>query len=47
MARNGIRTGHRLEDLTEDQIRAYILADNKLAENAGGTRKYWLLNSST
>jgi len=24
-----------LEDLTEDQIRAYILADNKLAENAG------------
>jgi hypothetical protein len=24
-----------LEELTEDQIRAYILADNKLAENAG------------
>ena len=24
-----------LEDLTEDHIRAYILADNKLAENAG------------
>jgi hypothetical protein len=24
-----------LEDLTENQIRAYILADNKLAENAG------------
>ena len=24
-----------LEDLTEDQIRTYILADNKLAENAG------------
>jgi DNA modification methylase len=24
-----------LEDLTEDQIRAYIIADNKLAENAG------------
>jgi DNA modification methylase len=25
----------RLENLNEDQIRAYILADNKLAENAG------------
>ncbi len=25
----------RLESLTEDQIRAYIIADNKLAENAG------------
>lgn len=25
----------RLEQLTEDQIRAYIIADNKLAENAG------------
>jgi DNA modification methylase len=25
----------RLEDLTEAQIRAYIIADNKLAENAG------------
>jgi hypothetical protein len=24
-----------LETLSEDQIRAYILADNKLAENAG------------
>ena len=24
-----------LEDLTEDQIRAYMLADNKLVENAG------------
>lgn len=24
-----------LDDLTEDQIRAYIIADNKLAENAG------------
>ena len=24
-----------LEDLTEDQIRAYVIADNKLAENAG------------
>ena len=27
-----------LEELTEDQIRAYILADNKLAENAGWDR---------
>jgi ParB-like chromosome segregation protein Spo0J len=25
----------RLENLNEDQIRAYIIADNKLAENAG------------
>jgi ParB-like chromosome segregation protein Spo0J len=25
----------RIEDLTEAQKRAYILADNKLAENAG------------
>ena len=25
----------RLEGLNEDQIRAYVLADNKLAENAG------------
>jgi DNA modification methylase len=25
----------RLENLTEDEIRAYVLADNKLAENAG------------
>jgi ParB-like chromosome segregation protein Spo0J len=25
----------RLENLTEDQIRAYVIADNKLAENAG------------
>jgi ParB-like nuclease domain len=25
----------RLESLTDDQIRAYVLADNKLAENAG------------
>ena len=24
-----------LEDLTEEQIRAYVIADNKLAENAG------------
>jgi ParB-like chromosome segregation protein Spo0J len=24
-----------LEDLTDEQIQAYILADNKLAENAG------------
>ena len=24
-----------LEHLTEDQIRAYVIADNKLAENAG------------
>src|ERR1700722_6690074 len=24
-----------LDDLSEDQIRAYILADNRLAENAG------------
>jgi DNA modification methylase len=28
----------RLENLTEDQIRAYVLADNKLAENAGWDR---------
>lgn len=28
----------RLEGLTDDQIRAYILADNKLAENAGWDR---------
>ncbi len=25
----------RLEGLSDDQIRAYIIADNKLAENAG------------
>src|SRR5277367_6515646 len=25
----------RIENLTEDEIRAYVLADNKLAENAG------------
>jgi ParB-like chromosome segregation protein Spo0J len=25
----------RLESLSEDQIRAYVIADNKLAENAG------------
>jgi hypothetical protein len=25
----------RLESLTEEQIRAYVLADNKLADNAG------------
>jgi len=25
----------RLENLTEDQIRAYVIADNRLAENAG------------
>jgi hypothetical protein len=28
----------RLENLSDDQIRAYILADNKLAENAGWDR---------
>jgi DNA modification methylase len=28
----------RLESLTEDQVRAYIIADNKLAENAGWDR---------
>ena len=29
----------RLEDMTEGQIRAYIIADNKLAENAGWDRE--------
>src|SRR6202021_3229708 len=29
----------RLEDLSEEQIRAYVLTDNKLAENAGGDRE--------
>ena len=28
-----------LDDLTEDQIRAYVIADNKLAENAGWDRE--------
>jgi DNA modification methylase len=28
----------RLENLTKDQIRAYVIADNKLAENAGWDR---------
>ena len=28
----------RLEKLTEEQIRAYVIADNKLAENAGWDR---------
>jgi len=28
----------RLESLTEEQVRAYVLADNKLAENAGWDR---------
>lgn len=28
-----------LEDLTEEQIRAYVIADNKLAENAGWDRE--------
>jgi len=28
----------RLEDMTEAQIRAYVIADNKLAENAGWDR---------
>jgi len=29
----------RLEDLSEEQIRAYVLTDNKLAENAGWDRE--------
>ena len=29
----------RIEDMTEAQRRAYIVADNKLAENAGGDRE--------
>ena len=29
----------RLEDLTEAEIRAYVIADNKLAENAGWDRE--------
>ena len=29
----------RLEDLTESEIRAYVIADNKLAENAGWNRE--------
>lgn len=29
----------RLEGLSENQIRAYVLADNKLAENAGWIRR--------
>ena len=29
----------RLENLSEDQIRAYVIADNKLAENAGWDRE--------
>ena len=29
----------RLEDLTDDEIRAYVIADNKLAENAGWNRE--------
>ena len=29
----------RLEDLTENEIRAYVIADNKLAENAGWDRE--------
>jgi DNA modification methylase len=29
----------RLEDLSEEQIRAYVIADNKLAENAGWDRE--------
>ena len=29
----------RLEDLTDDEIRAYVIADNKLAENAGWDRE--------
>jgi hypothetical protein len=27
-----------LEDLSEDEIKAYMIADNKLAENAGWDR---------
>ena len=37
----------RLESLNEDQIRAYVLADNKLAENAGWDPRYWQSNYST
>ena len=33
----------RLEDITEAQIRAYILADNKLADNAGWDREFLAL----
>jgi len=29
----------RLEDLTEAEIRAYVIADNRLAENAGWDRE--------
>ena len=29
----------RLEDMTEAQIRAYVIADNRLAENAGWDRE--------
>ena len=29
----------RLEDLSEDEIRAYVIADNRLAENAGWDRE--------
>lgn len=29
----------RIQDMTEEQRRAYVLADNKLAENAGWDRK--------
>ena len=32
----------RLENLTEDQVRAYILADNRLAELAGGALAGWV-----
>jgi len=31
----------RLDHMTQDQKRAYVLADNKLAENAAGTARHW------
>src|SRR5436189_6299859 len=35
----------RLSHLSEAEKRAYILTDNKLAEKAGGTRRFWPLSS--
>jgi ParB-like chromosome segregation protein Spo0J len=34
----------QLSHLSETDKRAYVLADNKLAEKAGGIRSYWRLN---
>ena len=36
----------RLENLSPDEIRAYVLADNRLAEKAVGTSRSLPLNSS-